>query len=125
MMTTALRSSLVEDLYALALKAVVTMGDLRTITVLVVGEVVKPGDYSVSGLATLLNTLITTGGVKRTGSLRNIQLKRRGKTLATLDLYDVLLRGDTSGDRRWWSRCAVRCATPARFHWRRARGCST
>ncbi|MBK5969438.1 MULTISPECIES: SLBB domain-containing protein [Thiorhodovibrio] len=79
-------------------KAVVTMGDLRTITVLVVGEVVKPGDYSVSGLATLFNTLITTGGVKRIGSLRDIQLKRRGKTLATLDLYDVLLRGDTSGD---------------------------
>ncbi|MCF8003315.1 MAG: SLBB domain-containing protein [Chromatiaceae bacterium] len=79
-------------------KAVVTMGELRTITLLVVGEVVKPGDYNVSGLATLLNTLISTGGIKRTGTLRDIQLKRRGETLATLDLYDVLLRGDTSGD---------------------------
>lgn len=79
-------------------KAVTTMGDLRTITVLVVGEVNEPGDYSVSGLATLLNTLISTGGVKRSGTLRNIELKRRGEVLATFDLYDVLLRGDTSGD---------------------------
>ncbi|GAB0149779.1 SLBB domain-containing protein [Marichromatium sp. PS1] len=79
-------------------KAVTTMGALRTIQVLVVGEVVKPGNYSVSGLSTLLNTLITSGGVKRTGTLRRIELKRDGQVSATLDLYDVLLGGDTSGD---------------------------
>lgn len=79
-------------------KAVTTVGALRTIRVLVVGDVVKPGDYTVSGLTTLLNTLMTTGGVKRTGTLRNIELKRAGQKIASLDLYDVLLRGDTSGD---------------------------
>lgn len=79
-------------------KAVATMGALRTIRVLLVGDVVKPGDYTVSGLTTLLNTLMTTGGIKRTGTLRNIELKRAGQKVASLDLYDVMLRGDTSGD---------------------------
>jgi protein involved in polysaccharide export with SLBB domain len=79
-------------------KAVTTLGALRTIRVLVVGDVVKPGDYTVSGLTTLLNTLMSTGGVKRTGTLRNIELKRAGQKIASLDLYDVLLQGDTSGD---------------------------
>ena len=79
-------------------KAVTTLGALRTIRVLVVGDVVKPGDYTISGLTTLLNTLMSTGGIKRTGTLRNIELKRAGQTIAALDLYDVMLRGDTSGD---------------------------
>ncbi|MDV7393183.1 hypothetical protein RZS08_17555, partial [Arthrospira platensis SPKY1] len=79
-------------------KAVTTLGALRTIRVLVVGDVVKPGDYTISGLTTLLNTLMSTGGVKRTGTLRNIELKRAGQTIAALDLYDVMLRGDTSDD---------------------------
>ncbi|HRF45246.1 MAG TPA: SLBB domain-containing protein [Candidatus Competibacteraceae bacterium] len=79
-------------------KAVTTLGALRTIRVLVVGDVVKPGDYTVSGLTTLLNTLMSTGGVKRTGTLRNIELKRAGQKIASLDLYDILLQGDTSGD---------------------------
>ena len=79
-------------------KAVATMGALRTIRVLLVGEVVKPGDYTVSGLTTLLNTLMSTGGIKRTGTLRHIELKRAGAKVASMDLYDVLLRGDTSGD---------------------------
>lgn len=74
-------------------KTIVTIADLHTIQIMMVGEVVKPGSYTVSGLSSLLNTLITTGGVKRTGSLRNIQVRRNNKIVATLDLYDVLLKG--------------------------------
>lgn len=82
----------------LGAKVVVTLVKLHAIQVMLVGEVLQPGNYTVSGLSTLLNTLITTGGVKRTGSLRNIQLKRAGRLVAELDLYDLLLRGDTSSN---------------------------
>jgi polysaccharide export outer membrane protein len=78
----------------------VTMGDLRSIRVFVLGEAKKPGSYTVSGLSTMTNALFVSGGVKKIGSLRNIQLKRDGRLITTLDLYDLLLRGDTSGDRQ-------------------------
>lgn len=78
----------------------VTMGDLRSIRVFVLGEAEKPGSYTVSGLSTMTNALFVSGGVKKIGSLRNIQLKRNGKLVTVLDLYDLLLRGDTSGDRQ-------------------------
>lgn len=78
----------------------ITMGDLRSIRVFVLGEAEKPGSYTVSGLSTMTNALFVSGGVKKIGSLRNIQLKRNGKLVTVLDLYDLLLRGDTSGDRQ-------------------------
>jgi protein involved in polysaccharide export with SLBB domain len=78
----------------------VTMGDLRSIRVFVLGEAKKPGSYTVSGLSTMTNALFASGGVKKIGSLRNIQLKRNGRLITTLDLYDLLLKGDTSGDRQ-------------------------
>jgi polysaccharide biosynthesis/export protein len=78
----------------------VTMGDLRSIRVFVLGEAEKPGSYTVSGLSTMTNALFVSGGVKTIGSLRNIQLKRNGHLVSVLDLYDLLLRGDTSGDRQ-------------------------
>jgi polysaccharide export outer membrane protein len=78
----------------------VTMGDLRSIRVFVLGEAQKPGSYTVSGLSTMTNALFVSGGVKKIGSLRNIQLKRNGRLVTTLDLYDLLLRGDTSNDRQ-------------------------
>ena len=81
-------------------KAVVTMAELRTIQVILAGEAVQPGRYTVSGLATLFNALLNSGGVKRSGSLRNIQLKRLGKTVTTFDLYDLLLRGNANQDAR-------------------------
>lgn len=77
----------------IGVKTVVTLADLHTIQVMMVGEVVRPGAYTVSGLSSLLNTLITTGGVKRTGSLRNIQVRRNNKVIATMDIYQVLLKG--------------------------------
>jgi protein involved in polysaccharide export with SLBB domain len=81
-------------------RASVTMGDLRSIRVFVLGEAEKPGSYTVSGLSTMTNALFVSGGVKKIGSLRNIQLKRDGRLVSTLDLYDLLLHGDTSGDHQ-------------------------
>ena len=81
-------------------QAVVSMGDLRSIRVFVLGEAERPGSYTVSGLATITNALFASGGVRTIGSLRDIQLKRGGQVVARMDLYDLLLRGDTSGDAR-------------------------
>lgn len=78
----------------------VTLGPLRTILVFVLGDVVRPGSYTVSSLSTLTNALFASGGVTTVGSLRDIQLKRRGKVISRLDFYDLLLKGDTSRDVR-------------------------
>lgn len=80
--------------------ASISIGDTRSIRVFVLGEAFRPGSYTVSGLSTITNALFVSGGVTEIGSLRNIQLKRRGSTVVTLDLYDLLLRGDTSDDAR-------------------------
>ena len=78
----------------------VTMGQLRTIRVFVLGDVNRPGSYVVSSLATISSALYSSGGISDIGSLRDIHLKRSGKVATRLDLYDLLLRGDTSGDMR-------------------------
>ncbi len=84
----------------IGVKASVTLGRLRSIRVFVLGDVKRPGSYTVSGLSTLTNALFASGGIKKVGSLRDIQLKRRGKTISRMDLYDLLLRGDTRADVR-------------------------
>lgn len=84
----------------IGVEANISMGELRSIQVFVVGEAYRPGAYTVSSLSTILNALYVSGGVKDIGSLRNIQLKRNGKLVSRLDLYDLLLKGDASGDRR-------------------------
>ncbi|HEV2710994.1 MAG TPA: SLBB domain-containing protein [Edaphobacter sp.] len=76
----------------------VNMGQLRSIQVFVVGEARMPGSYTVSSLSTLLNALFASGGPKPEGSLRDIQVKRGGKTIVHFDLYDMLLHGDKSND---------------------------
>jgi polysaccharide export outer membrane protein len=78
----------------------ISMGRLRSIRVFVLGEAYRPGSYTVSSLSTITNALFVSGGVSDIASLRNIKLKRLGKTVATLDLYDLLLKGDTSSDAR-------------------------
>jgi protein involved in polysaccharide export with SLBB domain len=78
----------------------VTMNDLRSIRVFVLGEAEKPGSYTVSGLSTMTNALLVSGGVKKIGSLRKIELKRNGRLVTVLDLYDLLLHGDTSADKQ-------------------------
>jgi polysaccharide biosynthesis/export protein len=84
----------------IGVRASITLGELRSIRVAVLGDVVRPASYSVSGLSTITNALYASGGVEPIGSLRNIALLRDGATVATLDLYDYLLRGDTRGDVR-------------------------
>ena len=84
----------------IGLKASVQIGRLRNIQIFVLGDVVRPGSYTVSGLATLTNAIFASGGIKKIGSLRQIQLKRQGKLVGTIDLYDLLLKGDNSADAR-------------------------
>jgi polysaccharide biosynthesis/export protein len=81
-------------------QASVGIGELRSIRVFVLGDAQTPGSYTVSGLSTITNALFVSGGINKIGSLRNIQLKRNGATVATLDLYDLLLYGDNSADVR-------------------------
>jgi len=78
----------------------VSMGALRSIRVYVVGAARVPGAYTVSSLSTMVNALFEAGGPAKNGSMRAIQLKRGGKLVATLDLYDLLLNGDKSDDAR-------------------------
>ncbi len=83
----------------IGVEAHVTMGELRSIRVFVLGEVERPGAYSIGALGNMSQALMLAGGVKPMGSLRNIQLKRQGRRVATLDAYDLLLKGDTRNDR--------------------------
>jgi polysaccharide export outer membrane protein len=84
----------------IGVRASVGMGDTRSIRVFVMGEASRPGSYTVSGLATITSALYAANGVKPIGSLRDIQLKRQGAVIRRLDLYDLLLRGDTSDDAK-------------------------
>lgn len=78
----------------------VTMGKLRVMKVYVVGEVNAPGAYDISSLSTVINALSAAGGPLKTGSLRSIRVKRAGKVVETVDLYDFFLSGDKSRDIR-------------------------
>jgi polysaccharide biosynthesis/export protein len=82
----------------IGVKASVSMGETRAIRIFVLGEALDPGSYAVSGFATITSALYAAGGVKLIGSLRDIELKRQGKVIRHLDLYDLLIRGDTSND---------------------------
>ena len=78
----------------------ITLNKLRSITVYILGEAYKPGSYTLSALSTITNTLFISGGVNKLGSLRNIEIKREGKLVNTYDLYDLLVKGDTTTDIR-------------------------
>jgi protein involved in polysaccharide export with SLBB domain len=85
----------------------VNMGKLRTIKVYVVGEVEAPGDYTISGLSTLLNALSAAGGPTKNGSLRNLKIRRAGREDESVDLYDFFTKGDKSRDIRLQSGDAI------------------
>ena len=76
----------------------VTMGELRSIDVFVVGQARRPGRYTVSSLSTLANAVFASGGPSPSGSMRHIQLKRGSTVIADFDLYDLLIKGDKSKD---------------------------
>lgn len=77
-----------------------TLGRLRSIQVFVVGQARQPGVHTVSSLSTLISVLFESGGPSATGSMRQIQLTRAGKTITTIDLYKFIHSGDTSADAR-------------------------
>jgi protein involved in polysaccharide export with SLBB domain len=83
---------------AIGVRAMVTMGQLRTIQIRLTGDVMQPGIYTLGGLSTLVDAILTTGGVRPSGSLRNIQLIRNGQRASRLDLYDLLLAGASGQD---------------------------
>ena len=85
----------------------VTLGKIRSIRVYVVGEVNKPGAYTVSSLTTLFNALYQAGGPNERGSMRSLKLLRGGKLKQEIDLYDFLARGDNSVDVRLKSGDAI------------------
>lgn len=76
----------------------VTLGRLRSIQIFVVGQVRRPGSYTISSLSTLVNALFASGGPSKRGSLRGIQLKRSGRVITTFDFYDLIAKGDKSKD---------------------------
>lgn len=76
----------------------VNFGQLRAITVYVVGQANRPGTYTVSSLSTLVTALFASGGPNANGSMRRVQVKRAGRVAAELDLYDFIGKGDKSAD---------------------------
>ena len=77
-----------------------TLGKLKSITIYVLGSAYKSGSYTISSLSTVSNALFVSGGVNTLGSVRNIEVKRNGELIQKFDLYDFLIRGDTSSDIR-------------------------
>src|SRR6185295_5929052 len=78
----------------------VSVANVRVNQVYVVGEVAQPGAYQISGLGTSLTALYAAGGVTDRANMRRIEIQRLGNTVATVDLYNYLLRGDTRSDIR-------------------------
>ena len=76
----------------------VTFGQLRAMTVYVVGQANRPGTYTVSSLSTLVTALFASGGPNPNGSMRHVQVKRGGRVAAELDLYAFIGKGDKSAD---------------------------
>ena len=78
----------------------VSMGPLRSMRVYIVGNAAKPGAYTISSLSTLVNSLFEAGGPNKTGSMRDIQVKRNTHTVVRFDMYDFLLKGNKTKDVR-------------------------
>jgi polysaccharide export outer membrane protein len=78
----------------------VSIGQIRSMQVYVVGQARYPGTYTISSLSTMVNAVFASGGPTPQGSLRDVQIQRDGKTIAHLDFYELLVRGDKSKDVR-------------------------
>ena len=77
-----------------------TLGDIRTIQIYIMGEVAVPGTYTLSSFSSVFHALYRAGGVNKIGSLRSIKVVRNGKTIADLDVYDYLMKGKMKDDIR-------------------------
>ena len=77
-----------------------TVGEVRSVQVQVMGEVMVPGTYTLSALSTAFNALYAAGGINNIGTLRDIKVYRGGRILSTIDVYDYILNGNTKGNVR-------------------------
>jgi len=78
----------------------IAVGNIRSIKVILTGEIVKPGTYTLPSLANVFNALYSSGGPTENGSFRSIELIRGGKKIANLDIYDFLMKGEMSDNLR-------------------------
>ncbi|RDX37216.1 OtnA protein [Vibrio campbellii] len=78
----------------------ISLGEMRTMQVFVMGDAYKPGAYTVSALTTISQAIYYSGGFSESGALRNVRLKRNGQVIRKLDMYDLLLKGDARNDIR-------------------------
>lgn len=78
----------------------VTLGAVRNIQINIVGEVVLPGTYNLSSLATVFNAMYVAGGPSENGSLRDVQIIRNNKVIAKVDFYEYLLKGRQTNNKR-------------------------
>lgn len=79
---------------------VLSLGETRSITINVLGEVNVPGTYTLSGFASAFHALYSAGGIKDPGSIRKIKVTRHGKTISTIDAYDFIMNGNTQSNIR-------------------------
>ncbi len=101
--TARIRSKLLKVYPGLAsgkTKLSVSLGNIKTIKITIIGNAVKPGSYSVSSLATVFNALYLSGGPDPNGSFREIELIRNSKVIQNIDVYQYLLRGSRFQDVR-------------------------
>jgi protein involved in polysaccharide export with SLBB domain len=94
--TSLIKSKLAANNYAIGrgTSVQVTLGNIRSIQVIIIGQVVKPGTYTLPSLATVFNALYTAGGPNDNGSLRQIEIIRNNRIIRHLDVYDFLVKGD-------------------------------
>ena len=76
----------------------ITVSEIRTVQVNIIGEVKVPGTYSLNSLSTVLNALYVAGGPTKSGTFREVKLVRKGKTIGVLDIYNYLLEGSQDGN---------------------------
>ncbi len=87
--------------------AEISLAKIRSIQIFVLGNAFSPGAYTVSSLSNISNVLFFSGGPSQNGSLRNISLKRDGKEVAVLDLYELLIKGNIKNDIKIQSNDAI------------------
>lgn len=111
--TTLIKNKLAANRYAIGrgTNVQVSLGNIRSIKVIMVGELVKPGTYSLPSLATVFNALYASGGPNENGSFRQIEIIRNNKVLKKLDVYDFLLKGDQQNNIRLQDQDIIRVPT--------------
>ncbi|MGB1261977.1 MAG: SLBB domain-containing protein [Cognaticolwellia sp.] len=82
----------------IGVNVVVSLAELRSMRIFVLGEAYKPGPYTLSSLSSVTHAIFAAGGISDIGSLRHIAVKRAGKVVKTVDLYELLIHGDSSSD---------------------------